>query len=158
VHTESALCKLKDLIAIFKVVMAVAKILKERMSLLLLFIAVASKLNTEVLQGREKEICANCSAPAGFSCSRCTNVKYCSKRCQRVHWKSHKASCKGSGKETQASSKVHQCPVCKSTWTDCVCEEKPSCWICLESCGTLLRGCACRGSAGYVLFSHCPFQ
>ena len=28
--------------------------------------------------------------------------------------------------------------------------QKARCWICLESSGELLRGCACRGTAGYL--------
>ena len=35
----------------------------------------------------------------------------------------------------------------------CNCEERPACWVCLESeleGGDLLRACACKGSAGYV--------
>ena len=44
------------------------------------------------------------------------------------------------------------CPQCDAKeWASCTCEEKPLCWICLESGpGDVLRACACRGSAGYV--------
>ena len=42
------------------------------------------------------------------------------------------------------------CPECAEVWKECTCAESPSCWICLESSGKLLRGCACRGTAGYV--------
>ena len=111
----------------------------------------AKQLKAEVLLSRAKEICANCSAPAGFSCSLCNHVKYCSKECQRANWKAHKASCKG---HATKSEEVSKCPVCTSAWSECRCEEKPSCWICLESNGTLLRGCACRGGAGYFIHFH----
>ena len=42
------------------------------------------------------------------------------------------------------------CPECARPWADCVCTDSPVCWICLEASGELLRGCACRGTAGYV--------
>ena len=42
------------------------------------------------------------------------------------------------------------CPECARAWKECTCAESPSCWICLESSGELLRGCACRGTAGYL--------
>lgn len=40
------------------------------------------------------EKCAQCTEPASNGCSRCKIVKYCSRECQRRHWKAcHKASC-----------------------------------------------------------------
>ena len=42
------------------------------------------------------EICAKChqrNVNAG-KCTRCKAVKYCSKQCQRDHWKKHKSVCK----------------------------------------------------------------
>ena len=39
-------------------------------------------------------LCANCKIkPAEKVCARCRAVSYCSKECQRMHWKEHKASC-----------------------------------------------------------------
>ena len=96
--------------------------------------------------------CASCDAAAAFHCSRCTRVKYCSKECQHAHWKVHRPLCKSRSTASAASTPAAPaCPVCGSEWAGCQCEEneKPGCWICLESNGTLLRGCACRGSAGY---------
>ena len=37
--------------------------------------------------------CASCGAPAATCCSVCTVVNYCSKSCQRAHWKQHRRSC-----------------------------------------------------------------
>lgn len=38
--------------------------------------------------------CAKCSKAEGtLRCSRCRKVSYCSKECQRAHWKSHKIKC-----------------------------------------------------------------
>ena len=103
-----------------------------------------------------RDTCASCGAVAAYHCSRCTQVKYCSKECQRAHWKAHRPSCATHNTPSAASISVAPtCPVCDSEWADCHCkeDEKPSCWICLESNDTLLRGCACRGSAGYVRMS-----
>ena len=39
--------------------------------------------------------CAHCERhePTLSSCSRCGLVKYCSRDCQRAHWKEHKPLC-----------------------------------------------------------------
>ena len=40
--------------------------------------------------------CANCSGPGQptlLSCSACKHTKYCSRTCQKSHWKSHKLHC-----------------------------------------------------------------
>ena len=45
-----------------------------------------------LLQG----ICSNltCSKPGVLTCARCKVAKYCSKACQKKHWKLHKIECK----------------------------------------------------------------
>ena len=50
----------------------------------------------------------------------------------------------------QCASEKDACPECANPWATCSCVEPPSCWVCLESSGVLLCGCACRGTAGYV--------
>lgn len=35
-----------------------------------------------------------CSANATLRCSRCKQQYYCSAKCQKTHWKEHKAQCK----------------------------------------------------------------
>ena len=87
-------------------------------------------------------LCASCSAPgASAICTQCMTARYCNSECQRTHWKQHKPECK---KRDQSA-----CPLCEHPWVECRCgEDRPACWICLESEGELLRGCACRGSAG----------
>ena len=102
-----------------------------------------------------RDTCASCGVPAVLHCSRCTRVKYCSKECQRGHWKTHRPSCAPQSTPSAAStSAAPTCPVCGSEWAGCNCdaEQKPSCWVCLESNGALLRGCACHGSAGYIAY------
>ena len=84
----------------------------------------------------------------------CMQVGYCSKECQLADWKQHKPACSAKVNARSASTSAARCacPKCEAKeWADCTCEERPVCWICLESeCGDLLRACACRGSAGYV--------
>lgn len=36
---------------------------------------------------------AMCSANASLRCSRCKNQHYCSAKCQKADWKTHKLSC-----------------------------------------------------------------
>lgn len=51
----------------------------------------------EVLQSQAASLandtCIKCSKPATALCARCEKVKYCSRECQKVHWKTHKAHC-----------------------------------------------------------------
>jgi hypothetical protein len=37
--------------------------------------------------------CAHCKKDAMSNCGRCKNMFYCSKTCQREHWKTHKTTC-----------------------------------------------------------------
>ena len=44
--------------------------------------------------------CAQCARGSGGEltrCGRCKRVFYCSRRCQKLHWASHKASCTKKG-------------------------------------------------------------
>ena len=97
--------------------------------------------------------CAACGCEAApHLCSRCRRARYCTRTCQTGHWKQHKSECvaAASSSETVAGDLVGACPECRKAWEECACEDTPSCYICLESSGQLLRGCACRGSAGYI--------
>ena len=39
--------------------------------------------------------CGACEAPATLVCGGCGDISYCSKECQKSHWKKgHKSSCK----------------------------------------------------------------
>ena len=98
-------------------------------------------------------ICAGCgSEAASNTCSRCQRARYCSSPCQTTHRKRHKRVCVPAAPsgEVAVEDSSGSCPECARAWRECTCEESPSCWICLESSGKLLRGCACRGTAGYL--------
>jgi len=41
------------------------------------------------------DACAWCGARAGMSCGRCHQALYCTKACQKKHWKAHKLVCPG---------------------------------------------------------------
>ena len=105
--------------------------------------------------------CAGCGSEAApHLCSRCQQARYCSRPCQTGHWKQHKRKCKppAPSSEIKAESSgsagpgacAFSCPECTRPWADCVCADPPVCWICFDHIGELLRGCACRGTAGYV--------
>ena len=97
--------------------------------------------------------CAGCGSEAAPNlCSRCQRARYCSRPCQTAHWKQHKRMCVTAAPSSEAAGKDSSgaCPECAKAWKECACAESPSCWICLESSGKLLRGCACRGTAGYL--------
>ena len=43
----------------------------------------------------KKQPCANCKLKVGSRlCSACHQIGYCSRECQKAHWKVHKAECK----------------------------------------------------------------
>ena len=45
--------------------------------------------------GRLTGSCSNCFKFGEFAkCSRCRKVCYCSRECQKAHWKEHKKECK----------------------------------------------------------------
>ena len=53
-----------------------------------------SALNTLSEKQRVLRHCANCETPTTKRCSRCREIYYCSRECQVVGWKAHKAACK----------------------------------------------------------------
>ena len=96
-------------------------------------------------------MCAGCRSEAAPNlCSRCQRARYCSRPCQTAHWRQHKRVCVAATPSSEAAvgDLSGTCPECAKAWKECTCAESPSCWICLESSGKLLRGCACRGTAG----------
>ena len=97
-------------------------------------------------------LCAGCGSNAApHVCSRCQQVHYCSRKCQVSHWRAgHKRACGASTSSASTDDEPGSCPKCEQLWGTCRCDEPPNCWLCLESTGRLLRGCACRGTSGFV--------
>mmetsp|Transcript_5112 Transcript_5112/g.7909 ORF Transcript_5112/g.7909 Transcript_5112/m.7909 type:complete len:175 (-) Transcript_5112:62-586(-) len=49
--------------------------------------------------------CDNCRKETGkHVCSSCKKAVYCSKECQRIHWRLHKPNCKSTSEDTNATS------------------------------------------------------
>ena len=44
--------------------------------------------------GTLKDLCVVCGRNATKTCTRCKKARYCSRHCQKYHWKKHKAQCK----------------------------------------------------------------
>ena len=112
-----------------------------------------NRLEIRAQDGQDMAICANCGSEAApHLCSRCQRARYCSRPCQMAHWKRHKRVCAHTDPSSEATAEdsIDACPECAEVWKECKCAESPSCWVCLESSGKLLRGCACRGTAGYL--------
>lgn len=60
----------------------------------------ANEYFLEVDNDTLKTGCPNCfSKIATKTCSRCKNIKYCSKECQVAHWSTHKTHCIESNKQ-----------------------------------------------------------
>ena len=70
------------------------------------------------LQSQSHKECANCkiAQPNLKKCGACGKVQYCSKECQRVHWKKHKSNCKESS--TPPTTTPTSCAQCKK---QCIC-------------------------------------
>lgn len=59
-----------------------------------------------------KIVCGGCGGEAKNKCARCGTVYYCSKECQKNHWKTHKITCGKSGKATPQVQKKNQLEGC----------------------------------------------
>ncbi|OVA13464.1 Ubiquitin carboxyl-terminal hydrolases family 2 [Macleaya cordata] len=57
-------------------------------------LATASVIPVEISSKTGFHVCARCFGPATTRCSRCKSVRYCSGKCQIVHWRhGHKQEC-----------------------------------------------------------------
>ena len=108
--------------------------------------------------------CAVCAAPLGLAlgkkCSRCS-TRYCGPACQKNHWEEggHDKLCKkikkGGGAEQYNAEKKYAEAV-KVAADACAAETKgQTCYICTEAVHWktkegLVRGCSCRGTAGFA--------
>jgi tetratricopeptide (TPR) repeat protein len=106
--------------------------------------------------------CAACATPLAHTAPRCgdCHTRYCGRECQKLHWKAgHKKDCKqielGGGAEQYYADKK-----CVEAITlaveECADDTKgQTCYICTEALHWktkegLVRGCACRGTAGFA--------
>ena len=70
------------------------------------------------LQSQSHQECANCKKAQSNlkKCGACGKVRYCSKECQRAHWKEHKSNCKPSSRAPTTTPT--SCVQCKK---QCIC-------------------------------------
>ena len=107
--------------------------------------------------------CAACAAPLEnkwFRCGIC-KTRYCGQDCQKLHWKKggHKALCQqiksGGGAEQYHADKKYKEAVAVAV-KKCAADTKgQTCYICTEALHWktkegLVRGCSCRGTAGFA--------
>ena len=107
--------------------------------------------------------CAACAAPLptlAKQCGRC-RTRYCGRACQEQHWKEggHKDLCKrikrGGGAERYHAEKKYKEAVAVAV-KKCAADTKgQTCYICTEALHWktkegLVRGCSCRGTAGFA--------
>ena len=108
--------------------------------------------------------CAACAAPLGLAlgkkCSRCS-TRYCGPACQAQHWKEggHGKCCKqirkGGGAEQYNANKKYAEAVAVAVEKCAEDTKGQTCYICTEAVHWktkegLVRGCSCRGTAGFA--------
>ena len=106
--------------------------------------------------------CAACAAPLAHDAPRCVRCKtrYCNSTCQHDHWRrGHKQICKrihrGGNAEQYHAEKKYKEAVAEAI-EKCADDTKgQTCYICTEPVHWktnegLVRGCACRGTAGFA--------
>ncbi len=107
--------------------------------------------------------CAACAAPLGLTlgkkCGRCS-TRYCGPACQKQHWDGgHKELCKkikktGGAEQYNANKKYSEAVAVAAE--KCADDTKgQTCFICTQALHWktkegLVRGCACRGTAGFA--------
>ena len=62
----------------------------------------------------EVRICAICGGEGRFRCAGCHSVRYCSTRCQRAGWRSHKFDCKRAKAAKTKAAKGTKSPMSNS--------------------------------------------
>ena len=106
--------------------------------------------------------CAACAAPLAHDAPRCVRCKtrYCNSTCQHDHWRrGHKQICKkihrGGNAEQHHANKKYKEAVAVAV-EKCADDTKgQTCYICTEAVHWktkegLVRGCSCRGTAGFA--------
>ena len=107
--------------------------------------------------------CAACAAPLDHKAPRCgiCKTRYCGRPCQEQHWKQggHKAICqeikRGGGAEQYHADK--KCAEAVAAAVEACADDTKgqTCFICTQALHWktkegLVRGCACRGTSGFV--------
>ena len=107
--------------------------------------------------------CAQCAAPLDHKAPRCgiCKTRYCGRPCQEQHWKQggHKAICqeikRGGGAEQYHADK--KCAEAVAAAVEACADDTKgqTCYICTQALHWktkegLVRGCACRGTSGFV--------
>ena len=107
--------------------------------------------------------CAQCAAPLDNKAPRCgiCKTRYCGRDCQKMHWKQggHKAICqeikRGGGAEQYHADK--KCAEAVAVAVEACADDTKgqTCYICTQALHWktkegLVRGCACRGTAGFA--------
>ena len=108
--------------------------------------------------------CAACAAPLGLTlgkkCGRCS-TRYCGPECQKQHWEEggHDKICKkikkAGGAEQFHANKQHADAVAVAVEACAEDTKGQTCFICTQALHWktkegLVRGCACRGTAGFA--------
>ena len=106
--------------------------------------------------------CAFCAVPLAHTAPRCgrCQIRLCGRGCQKLHWKAgHKNDCKkielGGGAE-QYCADTNCAEAIAVAVEECADDTKgQTCYICTEALHYktkegLVRGCACRGTAGFA--------
>ena len=107
--------------------------------------------------------CPNCAAPLAHNAPRCGScqTRYCGRDCQEQHWKQggHKAICqeikRGGGAEQYHADKKLKEAVAVAAEACAEDTKGQTCYICTQALHWktkegLVRGCACRGTSGFV--------
>ena len=107
--------------------------------------------------------CAQCAAPLDHRAPRCgiCKTRYCGRPCQKLHWQQggHKAICqeikRGGGAEQYHADK--KCAEAVAAAVEACADDTKgqTCYICTQALHWktkegLVRGCACRGTAGFA--------
>jgi len=109
----------------------------------------------------DRKVCSNCSAPEGsasapvlLACARCGLVNYCSKDCQRAHWKAnHKQHC------IATADRVPQNPYPSNVRKDATCSSvgaSDKCAICQDLLVT--DASVCTLPCDHVFHGECVIE
>ena len=106
--------------------------------------------------------CAACAAPLAHNAPRCVRCKtrYCNATCQHDHWRrGHKQICKrihrGGNAEQYHADRKYKEAVAVAVEACAEDTKGQTCYICTQALHWktkegLVRGCACRGTAGFA--------